>query len=555
VRPPGLRAPARVGRVAGAYLRLLFHRGTVAVLCLGSADILANWGVGDRYTVVASELFNNVRELATLVFCLPFLQWQGEGGRSTFPLPLDRTQHDLLRVACGTAWAAVCLAIPTAVETWRVAALLHDGPGFTGVYPAWYPVALFAAGITMYLLGSAVLLWFEKPGRILLLLGALLFVVPGLLPLRGSERKTVPSIAWTELLVAWHAERFARLSMPEQLAGVMLPLGFACALVYAAARLDSPRGRAWAEVADRMGETLRRRFRRGPLLGSPRRTAPPTGLRLPPSAATVARWHFELLRRRMTWPIFIALCIAWDAARIQVGAGGIIPRFPPFSGYEAMVATCWPVLVWIDERGPSREFDEALPVGRVKKRILHAAAGAAWLVLGVLILVAGRVAGAMAVGTLASPLDVPAWLWLGGPCGALILYFIGTIPTLLSHRPAMTFFLLSIVTLVASQLAGSSDPDPLSPVRAIAPFLSDGPEASRTAWWSYTAAACWLVVFAAAAGCVIAVSDPDGRRRAGNVARFLRSWRGRRPEPDPVVSPGAEARSGERGPDYIPHPL
>jgi hypothetical protein len=117
----------------------------------------------------------------------------------------------------------------------------------------------------------------------------------------------------------------------------------------------------------------------------------------------------------------------------------------------AVIGFLWPLLVWMDERGPGREHEEALPVSALARRLARVAAGGAALAALCALVVAGPVAGAWIAGTLPSPAALPARTWVGVPAAVLMMYLAGSLPLLLSlERPvrrmaawwAVTFLLV-----------------------------------------------------------------------------------------------------------------
>jgi hypothetical protein len=445
--------------------------------------VLYAYSTGRRFLEAAGGgPFGRLRDLAPLMFLLPLLHWRGQGARRLpgAAVPLGRIEHELLRAGCGAAWAAAALAAAIAVHGAQVAALYPDFPGSLGGYPYWYPFSLLAAGVALYLAGSTVLLAFERPARALVLLFVLGSMVAASLPPGAWKRLTVLAVP---------REEIRSVGVLEGLGGPALWLAVACAALYAAARVGArvcaparPTGLADAR----------------PLLGRGRRPAFDHAaggrglLRRPPSAATAAWRHVALLSDRMALPMLLALLLAWSAARREIEAAGTQPLFSAAlgqSGVLFLAALFWPVLVWLDRDEPQREHGEALPVGTLRNRVLHAAAGAAWLLVGVLVVAAGWVGGALAAGTLASPADVSPWVWLGVPCGALTLYLFGTFTTVLSEHPVVIGFLATAV------LTGfSSSERSWSPRWVLAPFGFADPHS-----WRPAAAAWWLALCAAAA--------------------------------------------------------
>ncbi|MET0396161.1 MAG: hypothetical protein ABW277_05025, partial [Longimicrobiaceae bacterium] len=147
------RPPARTAVVARHYLGML-GSGT-ALKGIGLAAAASLWT--STNTV---EAFAGMTAWLPLMAFLPLFQWRGGGGWDPEPaLPLAGVRHDLVRVACGLAWAAATLVLPAAL--WSFGA-------WTSSYPGWYPLLMVAAGLGYYLLGSAVWLRAAHPGRVLL---------------------------------------------------------------------------------------------------------------------------------------------------------------------------------------------------------------------------------------------------------------------------------------------------------------------------------------------------------------------------------------------------
>ncbi|HEX8275208.1 MAG TPA: hypothetical protein VF615_21415 [Longimicrobiaceae bacterium] len=477
-----LRAPARAGVAARHYLALLGRETAPgAVLLAVAVSFQAS---------INRAMFEGVLTCLPLMALLPLVHWRAAGRDVDPALPLGGRSHRLVMVACGAAWAAAALAVPVAL----LMALTRQGSGaWLGGHPWWYPLPLLAAGLCFYLLGSAVWLRSAHPGRVLLVLlclGAALKDALGL---------GVP--AWTVAFAT--REELRGVGTAGWIAASLAWLGAGCAAVALAAAAGG-RARPGEQRAVPAHGSLA-----GP--GTPRRRRAP-GLRpRPASALVVLRSQAALLRHRMAWPAVIALLVAWTGARAEMAAPAGEPVFlggsTPFVQL-AVIGFLWPLLVWMDERGPGREHEEALPVSALARRLARVAAGGAALAALCALVVAGPVAGAWIAGTLPSPAALPARTWVGVPAAVLMMYLAGSLPLLLSlERPVRRMaawwavtFLLVLPWLWSVGLRDAR----LSPTAALSVF-TDHP-----APWA-GALLFWLALLAAAAAGAAAAGARDDR--------------------------------------------
>ncbi|HEX2078669.1 MAG TPA: hypothetical protein VHG08_13195 [Longimicrobium sp.] len=485
-RPP-LRSPARWRDAVRAELVVLrearaLHWGWL-ILFLAVQGITVSGDPND-------PPFSEVRFLAATMFFFP-LAWQGEGGsrRRDTALPMEGVALELVRLACGALCAALLLGLGTAAYT-AVLVRTVDAPGTLAGFPAWYPLALFIIGMANYLFGSALALQGERPGRLLVpgfVLGTLALLVSGV----GVET--------TEHRVEWNEDGSrtwtATTSLTPASALFRLALGgLAVALSVAAAR--SRRAASWS-----LPNPLRGRAAAAHARPRPRAAA----LRVPRPAAplsTVAARQFVVQAPRMVWPLLLAGLAAWALYRAEIRAAGDTPAFiRDAEGFVVLMyaAFLWPILVWMEERHDP--WDGAQPAGTVARRLLHAGAGAAWLQVHVLLLLGGCVWGAMAAGTLSSPLELPAYLWPGLPLATLAVYSLGTLPVVLTERPVLAGIVYGMVLPVAlialdvlfrPGFSFNVPPGPLSPTRLFAPMGWVDPEE-----WSIAVALLWTPVFVA----------------------------------------------------------
>lgn len=162
-----------------------------------------------------------------------------------------------------------------------------------------------------------------------------------------------------------------------------------------------------------------------------------------PDVGAVLRSQLVLMRRTHT-VAFVAL-----VAVVALGSGGLIHFWPEremgrltaahllasLHGLLQVVALFWGAMVTWRGEGPSGRFLHwTQPVGRARNQLARTAAGGAWLLLAVAIggalawVVGAVLEGGMAIG----PARVPA-----ASAGSLtLLYLLGSVPALLSDRPA-----------------------------------------------------------------------------------------------------------------------
>jgi hypothetical protein len=443
-------------------------------------------------------------------------------------LPVDPARYALVRLVCGVVWAAFILAVLSGL-----CAALFKGPE----QPAWYPLALFAWGLTCHLLGSVVFLRFMQPAAILACLGAL-----GAVVLPGS------SVNPAEL---------RRVGVWAVLAWTALPLALAGAAAYAATRFyghapqpadptvplpRAPQRDAVPAIPDRSAAPAERPARPGVRRG---------GLHRPPGTRTVFWRHFALLRPFTVLPaatlmLFVVILGVIMAVAREEGEAATVLYLVESTGlrwWGVWLALSWTVLVWLREHGAQRRWNDTLPVGTGERRVLHAAAGAAWLLLFLAVLVIAPLGAAVAAGTLASPTDVPASLWLGLPCRALTLYLAATLVffgTRLAAQisPSVAHVLVAlkvdrVVPLMIILMSIGIIAVPYGVYLLGVNLLETQARVAGQDAGSGAAAALWLVLYAAATAATIALNDwihhRDRLPSIREVRGFLHGWAGTRP--------------------------
>lgn len=458
-------------------------------------------------------------------------------------MPVAPRRFALVRLVSGVVQAAFILAVATGLYAVLFAHRNH---------PGWYPLALFAWGLTGHLLISATFLGAIHPAVAVPCLGV---VVGGYL-LAGSGMDPA---------------ELRQMGVWEVLARTALPLGLAGAAAYFATRFPArapeparpatPSTRELPAPAAQLARAPQRTPAGAPSTRSTPRLVRRGGAHRPSHAVIVFRRHFALLHRFAILPALALLVFVLVTATepiLDVNQGREGPTFRSFvestaiGEWCAAIALSWTVLVWLHEHGAQRKWNNTLPVGTAKRRVLHAAAGAAWLLLFLTFLVAAPVGRAVAAGMLASPADAPVWLWFGIPCRTLTLYLVATLVlfgTRLAYRisPLVTYVLVAlkvdrVVPLMMILMSIGIVAVPYASfVLGIDLLDSLARNVERDAG-SSAASALWLVLYAVSAASAVALNDwihhRDRLPTLPEVRDFFHGWAGTRPAPPLRGDPG-----------------
>jgi hypothetical protein len=451
-------------------------------------------GLGEFPVREGQPPYGIFRFAVVMMFLLP-LAWQGRGGAGVAPLPLTDATRTTVRVLCGAATAGLVFALGVALYVIGANRSFDMADEFNTLelFTPAYPLSLTLAGVGNYLLGAALMLRAERPGRVLLaglIVAALLLRVAGI-ELDHTEIERVDS--WPE------EPRYAGGSSLT-LTAALLRLLLGIAAVGVVAWWDGSRSRRWSGSARR-----RTRFP-----APARARALPLAVPRPRTAvAVVFARHLLLLAPRMVLPLLLGVYVAWVIAPGDVVYQPEPRNYPPEAirriifpeplGILMIIGFLWPLLVWLDE-WQVRPWDDAHPVDTLSRRLLHAAAGMVWL------LVIGVVMGAAFVSrAVRAAADLPTWLWLGLPVALLTLYCLGTLATVGAgeDQPVVAGVVWSVALvplLLGLQMVFSGfereEPGPLAPTRVLAAVNWFGPE---TGHWSTPVALLWTLVFLATA--------------------------------------------------------
>ncbi|WP_420126310.1 hypothetical protein [Longimicrobium sp.] len=455
-----VRAPARTARVARAHLA-----ASAPTALLGVAVMIAlTWSTSRGLPAGGSSAFVQVSGMTTYLLFLPLLHWRGRGGRRSLDqgLPMADARQEWIRAACGALWAALTIA---AVLAFHGVAAGRIPAGRVTVHPG-LPLAVLGTGLGMYLVGTAVLIRADRPGRALLLTLFLLAV----LGLAGAP--LVRALIVWDTVMEFDAAGNARVSVPGWLRATLSSLATGVGAVWISILL----GRHGGVLASLSGRWMGRRAPAVPRMPAAR--AVPGPRRTATFGRAVAR-QLWVLRRRLGWT---ALVLAASVTIVELRIPLATQTLVPFA--VGMAATFWPALVWLDQR--RGDWDEAGPIGRAQLRIAHALAGAAWLLAA----------------AVPAALLYPSGIAL--PLAALAVYLAATGVVALLDRPVIACFLCSLgAEIVASQAAPEH---PLSLTRAFSPLHAQDGIA-----WSAGAALLWIPLLAfAAAAALRAQASRDG---------------------------------------------
>lgn len=479
-------------RAEGVVLLSAFPLAWLALILLLSAG---------SPSAAMTQAYEDTLRVVFGMLLLP-LAWQGEGARRRgAALPVGDAAREVVRVLCGAACAGSMLALGLALHAVRYTESIERfRERFGDPLPApptlFEGVMLWIVGITHYLVGAALALRAERPGRVLVTAMAL------------------------ELAAFGVAMRIPGLGKGI---GALHPHPVTAALAIFAVGAGAVAVAIWLGGPDRA--LPRARNRRDRLAAAAASPPPhrPAGLRAPASAPRIFARQFMALAPSMGWVLLITgVYVALAVTAEKKGYGETIPYASTPFGPLWQLGLYWPVLVWMDERR-AQPWDEAHPIGSVVRRLLHAVAGLAWLLIVAGMLAVHAVRDGLRYGLLpSSPAELPAWFWLGVPLGATAMYALGTAFIVPADRKVLTavVFCGFIIPWALYSILDAVDPDavfgppgPYSPSRMLAALNWIAPE-----HWTVGAALLWTILPVAAA--VAAIAWRARRERYGRSTRL-----------------------------------
>ena len=167
-----------------------------------------------------------------------------------------------------------------------------------------------------------------------------------------------------------------------------------------------------------------------------------------PSLLRVARNQFNLIDMSKRFPLLVA-ALAGAAAlgmRFQINvAEGVFPFGPLL-----IVSVVWPLLVWRGESPAQRTYHRTMPVNGIVHDLLKVAAGAAWLMLGIaLILLVYMVSALLRDGALLL-FELSPVAYLNFFTGPLLIYLLVSMIPILSNKPIEWIIGLAVTFVGAS---------------------------------------------------------------------------------------------------------
>jgi hypothetical protein len=331
-----------------------------------------------------------------VVLALLHAQGAGHAGGPDEALPLGRARHDLLRIACGAAWAAAAVLVLIGLPP--LVGLVTNGLEVP-TKPSLAMLSALPAGFSLYAIAAAARLRGRK------LLVCLMAALPILLLLAA-----IPAAAW--LAVA--AATMGLLAAPAPWAG-----------------------RLRARTGERKPAALRRTAQRPlkprgwsgpPVVGTPRRPAS-----LPAVFGREARMaprRIGVVALPLLYIAIVVLVRVW--VDLDTASAGVVGPAP--SASNVLTPLCiLAFFVCRVENGIGSEYDGALPMGIATRRALRVGAGAMWLGVA-LLAVAAVVVACGIVGDVASLRGAVLRTWAGASGAALLAYLLVSVPMLLSVR-------------------------------------------------------------------------------------------------------------------------
>jgi hypothetical protein len=149
-----------------------------------------------------------------------------------------------------------------------------------------------------------------------------------------------------------------------------------------------------------------------------------TQSRRPASGWTSLRQQVRLLGLSRRWAYLIACFVGWIALyRLLPTPNGAWSVYPSLiAGIVAGAA--WPLITWNAEAPSRRAYHWSLPVNRLSHDLARVAAGALYLLVGVVALAVACTALSLSDGSFAELRSVPAILWLSFFTAPVLTYLL-----------------------------------------------------------------------------------------------------------------------------------
>lgn len=165
------------------------------------------------------------------------------------------------------------------------------------------------------------------------------------------------------------------------------------------------------------------------------------------SAQTVLLW-----RSRRPWLLLVFVAGIWAVYLLQIlGDPWSADRLvsPGWAGLSFAVGAVWGTQLWNDEPPRARLYHWSLPLDTTANDLARLAAGALWLLLGVMAFLTIGFGFMLAFDDLTVIREVNPLLWLSFATSALIGYLLAATLAAFTGKALEIALLISIVTLVA----------------------------------------------------------------------------------------------------------
>jgi hypothetical protein len=223
----------------------------------------------------------------------------------------------------------------------------------------------------------------------------------------------------------------------------------------------------------------------------------PAGTRREPASLRVALWRAVVVRGGVMANL-VASVVVFTLCLLPALANAGTDPYADSMWWAILhvLSTFWILGVWFLGDGRARNRVEPLPVGALAQQLTRVAAGAVWLELAVLLVVAGTFSG-MSGWPRPAMETAPAWAAARIALGALGAYLLASIPVLMARTWAMAMLAVLWTAMAISFVDSLLPRDGLSPSHVLGVSRHTGQWSAMLLWTAIVAA---LAVAAAAHG-------------------------------------------------------
>ena len=175
----------------------------------------------------------------------------------------------------------------------------------------------------------------------------------------------------------------------------------------------------------------------------PSRHTSPVVPRRVPSAWRVMLAQFRMIDASRRFTLLLAALASGAVVPLMV-YGAVVPEFIlPFISV-VIASVVWPVLVWRGEGPRARMYHRILPVNHVTHDLLKVAAGAAWLFVGMAIILLGMIMSVLLSDWPGVIAHLSPSFFVSYFSSALLVYLLVSIVPILTNRPLEWMFGISV---------------------------------------------------------------------------------------------------------------